>query len=107
MNEENKFEYNNQASAGGWDDLDPQLSVEVLDTLKEMNFSQMTPVQMATIPRFMKYQDVAVEACTGSGKTLAYLIPVIERLKRREEKLGKYQIGSIILVPTRFFFSSL
>ena len=97
------------ASAGKWEELEPSLSPQILETLQEINFSQMTPVQAATIPRFMRHQDVAVEACTGSGKTLAFVIPVLERLLRREEKLGKYQVGAIVLVPTRFssslFFS--
>lgn len=37
-------------------------------------------------------QDVAVDACTGSGKTLAFVIPVVEKLRRLEEKLRKHQV---------------
>ncbi|XP_064653253.1 ATP-dependent RNA helicase DDX55-like isoform X3 [Lineus longissimus] len=53
------------------------------------------------IPLFMKNKDVAAEAVTGSGKTLAFLIPIIEILLRREEKLRKCDIGAIIIAPTR------
>ncbi|KYO39619.1 ATP-dependent RNA helicase DDX55 isoform A [Alligator mississippiensis] len=61
----------------------------------------MTPVQSATIPLFMSNKDVAAEAVTGSGKTLAFVIPVLEILLRREEKLKKTQVGAIIITPTR------
>ncbi|XP_021113276.1 ATP-dependent RNA helicase DDX55 isoform X2 [Heterocephalus glaber] len=55
----------------------------------------------ATIPLFMKNKDVAAEAVTGSGKTLAFVIPILEILLRREEKLKKSQVGAIIITPTR------
>ncbi|KAM9841026.1 ATP-dependent RNA helicase DDX55 isoform 2-T2 [Aulostomus maculatus] len=61
----------------------------------------MTPVQAACIPLFMGNKDVAAEAVTGSGKTLAFVIPVIELLLRREEKLKKMQVGALVITPTR------
>lgn len=67
-----------------------------------MGFSQMTPVQASTIPLFMKHKDVVVEAVTGSGKTLAFVIPVIERLIRREARLKRNEIGALVISPTRY-----
>uniref|UniRef100_A0AAV2IS17 ATP-dependent RNA helicase n=1 Tax=Knipowitschia caucasica TaxID=637954 RepID=A0AAV2IS17_KNICA len=61
----------------------------------------MTPVQSACIPLFLKNKDVAAEAVTGSGKTLAFVIPVIELLLKREEKLKKMQVGALVITPTR------
>jgi ATP-dependent RNA helicase DDX55/SPB4 len=61
----------------------------------------MTPVQAATIPLFMKSKDVVVEAVTGSGKTLAFVIPILERLIRRRDKLKKNEIGALVISPTR------
>lgn len=61
----------------------------------------MTPVQASTIPLFMRNKDVVVEAVTGSGKTLAFVIPVLERLLRRETKLRQNEIGALIISPTR------
>jgi ATP-dependent RNA helicase DDX55/SPB4 len=61
----------------------------------------MTPVQAATIPLFMKHKDVVVEAVTGSGKTLAFVIPILERLIRRDIKLNKNEVGALIISPTR------
>uniref|UniRef100_A0A8C0FT38 ATP-dependent RNA helicase n=1 Tax=Bubo bubo TaxID=30461 RepID=A0A8C0FT38_BUBBB len=57
--------------------------------------------QSATIPLFLSNKDVAAEAVTGSGKTLAFVIPILEILLRREEKLKKMQVGAIIITPTR------
>jgi ATP-dependent RNA helicase DDX55/SPB4 len=61
----------------------------------------MTPVQAATIPRFLTNKDVAVQAVTGSGKTLAFLIPCIEMILRRTSLLSARQVGVLILSPTR------
>ncbi|KAJ3545623.1 hypothetical protein NM688_g5605 [Phlebia brevispora] len=61
----------------------------------------MTPVQASTIPLFMQNKDVVVEAVTGSGKTLAFVIPILEKLIRREIKLRKNDVGALIISPTR------
>jgi ATP-dependent RNA helicase DDX55/SPB4 len=50
----------------------------------------------------MRHQDVVVEAVTGSGKTLAFVIPILERLTRRESRLKKNEIGALIISPTRY-----
>uniref|UniRef100_A0A8B9GTB4 ATP-dependent RNA helicase n=1 Tax=Astyanax mexicanus TaxID=7994 RepID=A0A8B9GTB4_ASTMX len=57
--------------------------------------------QSACIPLFMSNKDIAAEAVTGSGKTLAFVIPVLEILLKREEKLKKMQVGALIITPTR------
>ncbi|KAL7986697.1 hypothetical protein Chor_012980 [Crotalus horridus] len=90
-----------QVTEGTWESLPVKLSPGVLQALRELRFSHMTPVQSATIPLFMTNKDVAAEAVTGSGKTLAFVIPIIEILLRREEKLKKMQIGALIITPTR------
>jgi superfamily II DNA/RNA helicase len=66
----------------------------------------MTPVQASTIPLFLKNKDVVVEAVTGSGKTLAFVIPIIERLIRRETRLRQDEIGALVISPTRSVPSS-
>ncbi|KAL1917601.1 uncharacterized protein VTP21DRAFT_3994 [Calcarisporiella thermophila] len=87
--------------AGAWSTLQPKLSDCILETLGLLGFSQMTPVQAGTIPLFMQNKDVVVEAVTGSGKTLAFVIPILEKLLRREEPLRKNEIGAVIISPTR------
>ncbi|PNI57317.1 DDX55 isoform 3 [Pan troglodytes] len=86
---------------GSWESLPVPLHPQVLGALRELGFPYMTPVQSATIPLFMRNKDVAAEAVTGSGKTLAFVIPILEILLRREEKLKKSQVGAIIITPTR------
>lgn len=72
-----------------------------------MGFSRMTPVQASTIPLFMGYKDVVVEAVTGSGKTLAFLIPIVEKLLRLEEPIKKHHVGAIVISPTRELASQI
>lgn len=84
---------------GSFRTIQPPLCQGVIDFLDSKKFNMMTPVQEATIPLFLTNRDVAVQAVTGSGKTLAFLIPVIERIRKR--RLNKNQIGALILSPTR------
>ena len=67
-----------------------------------MGHTRMTPVQASAIPLFMRHKDVVVEAVTGSGKTLAFVVPILEKLIRREHKLAKNEIGALVISPTRF-----
>ncbi|GAA5855453.1 hypothetical protein JCM8547_007836 [Rhodosporidiobolus lusitaniae] len=87
--------------AGAWSRLSTPLTPWVADVIRDMGFEQMTPVQASTIPLFMQHKDVVAEAVTGSGKTLAFVIPVLEKLLRREQPLGKREIGAIVISPTR------
>lgn len=95
------------SSNRAWDALTPSLSDWVLEATATMGFDSMTPVQASTIPLFMGYKDVVVEAVTGSGKTLAFLIPVLERLLRLDEPTKKHHVGGIVLAPTRELASQI
>uniref|UniRef100_A0A7S4ABZ6 ATP-dependent RNA helicase n=2 Tax=Pseudo-nitzschia australis TaxID=44445 RepID=A0A7S4ABZ6_9STRA len=90
-----------QPKAGSFRSIRPPLAQGVLDFLDSKNFHTMTPVQEATIPLFLQNKDVAVQAVTGSGKTLAFLLPTVERIRKRVIPLSKHQIGALILSPTR------
>lgn len=79
-----------------------QLFLSSLDVIQSLGYPQMTPVQASTIPLFLKNKDVVVEAVTGSGKTLAFVIPIIERLIRRETRLRRDEVGALVISPTRF-----
>lgn len=78
-----------------------KISECILKGLSREGFEVMTPVQAATIPLFLNHKDVSVQAVTGSGKTLSFLIPVLQILLRREEKLKDKEIGAIVISPTR------
>ncbi|KAJ6620294.1 DEAD-domain-containing protein [Mycena sp. CBHHK59/15] len=89
------------AFGGSWSTLPTSLTPWIVDVIQSMGHTQMTPVQASTIPLFMQNKDVVVEAVTGSGKTLAFVIPILERLIRREHKLRKHELGALIISPTR------
>lgn len=82
-------------------DILPPLMPEVLDVVKELDFSRATPVQGAVIPYFLSNKDVNVSACTGSGKTLAFLIPIFQLLGRPECTVSHGEVGGIVISPTR------
>jgi ATP-dependent RNA helicase DDX55/SPB4 len=88
-------------TTGSFQSIQPPLAQGILDFLDSKNFHRMTPVQEATIPLFLQNKDVAVQAVTGSGKTLAFLLPTVERIRKRAIPLSKQQIGALILSPTR------
>lgn len=48
-------------SPRAWDALRPALPQWILDAVQALGFSQMTPVQAATMPHFMGNKDVVVE----------------------------------------------
>ena len=81
--------------------LSPALDATTLAALHAHDFRTATPVQEATIPRLLRHQDVAVQACTGSGKTLAFLVPLFELLRRREDALRSHEVGALVIEPTR------
>jgi ATP-dependent RNA helicase DDX55/SPB4 len=50
------------ATAGSWKAIQPKLSDTVMKIIHEkFKFETMTPVQAATIPKFLENKDVAVE----------------------------------------------
>jgi ATP-dependent RNA helicase RhlE len=65
--------------------------------LAAAHFSVPTAVQAAAIPHVLEGKDVLATAQTGTGKTLAFLIPIVERLTRRDAP----GVGALVLVPTR------
>ena len=73
------------------------LSAYVAEKLATSGFSVPTPVQAATVPQALAGKDVLATAPTGTGKTLAFLIPVIEKLLRKNTP----GIAALVLLPTR------
>lgn len=96
-----------KVSKRAWEGLTPPLSEWILDAISSMGFRQMTPVQASTIPLFMGNKDVVVEAVTGSGKTLSFVLPLIEKLLRADDRPRKNHIAGIIISPTRELASQI
>jgi ATP-dependent RNA helicase DDX55/SPB4 len=82
-------------------EIEPKISLNTLNAIDSFGFRLMTPVQAATIPLFLSNKDVCVEATTGSGKTLAFGVPVFEMLSKRSQSLKKYELGALVIAPTR------
>ncbi|MBR2849196.1 MAG: DEAD/DEAH box helicase, partial [Mycoplasmataceae bacterium] len=72
------------------------LKKELLKSLKEINFTNMTLIQEKTIPFVLENIDIIGQAQTGTGKTGAFGIPILNLLNSS----SKY-IEHLILVPTR------
>jgi ATP-dependent RNA helicase DDX55/SPB4 len=93
---------NDIAKGALFENVAPPLSVGILKCIKSsFGFREMTPVQAAVIPVFLRNKDVCVEAETGSGKTISFLIPMIEMILRRETPLRKTEVGGLVVSPTR------
>ena len=72
------------------------LSPPILRALKQIGYSQPTPIQAALIPVALDGHDAIGQAKTGTGKTAAFGIPLIEMLEARSR--GPQ---AIVLAPTR------
>ena len=68
-----------------------------MSALRDLGFTEPTPIQAQAIPPAMQGKDVLASAQTGSGKSAAFGLPVINALIGGTR--GKTQ--ALILVPTR------
>jgi ATP-dependent RNA helicase RhlE len=80
-------------SRSGFDDLG--ISPALLEAIRNLNFSEPTPVQKQAIPVAILGRDIIGIAQTGTGKTIAFGIPMIQRLAQARNGRG------LIVVPTR------
>ena len=75
---------------------DLNISNELKDSINDMGFQKLTPIQKKAIPEALKGLDLMGQAQTGSGKTLAFAIPVLSKIF-----LPDKSPQAIILCPTR------
>ena len=54
----------------------------VLRGIKEVGFTEPSPIQQEAIPLILDGLDVIAQAQTGTGKTAAFGLPLINNLKR-------------------------
>ena len=90
---------------------DFQLHPTLIKAIEAMGYNSCTPIQARCLPILLKGQDIAGLAQTGTGKTAAFLIPMIDRILRSQEKneelpdriFKDWQDSNfiLILVPTR------
>lgn len=72
------------------------LSLEMIQALDDLGYTDLTEVQKSVLPTVQKGQDAIVSSQTGSGKTAAFAIPVCEKAV-----INQKQPQALVLVPTR------
>jgi ATP-dependent RNA helicase DeaD len=75
-------------------DLD--LSKELLRALDDLGFVNASPIQEKAIPLVLEGRDVIALAKTGTGKTAAFVVPLLQRLNKKQKTPQ-----ALIFAPTR------
>jgi ATP-dependent RNA helicase DbpA len=68
----------------------------LLQALAALDYTEMTPIQAASLPAALDGRDLLAQAPTGSGKTVAFALPLLQRL---DPALIRAQ--ALVLCPTR------
>ncbi|MDE6035241.1 MAG: DEAD/DEAH box helicase [Ruminococcus sp.] len=71
------------------------LSQEILESVEELGFTEMTEIQQKSIPLILIGKDVIGHSKTGTGKTAAFGIPAVERFTDTKN------LTVLVLCPTR------
>ena len=77
------------------------LSGPILRAIAFENYNKPTPIQIAVIPKFLNNDDIIGIAQTGTGKTAAFVLPILQRLIKKNTKNIEKTFPVLILVPTR------
>ena len=72
------------------------LSPAVLANLAQLGYTDMTPIQAASLPIALAGHDLIAQAKTGSGKTAAFALALLARLDARS-----FDVQAMVLCPTR------
>ncbi|KAI2616757.1 DEAD-domain-containing protein [Hypoxylon sp. NC1633] len=77
-----------------WEDFN--LKRDLLMGIFEAGFEKPSPIQEESIPVALTGRDILARAKNGTGKTAAFVVPTLERINPKVNK-----IQCLILVPTR------
>jgi ATP-dependent RNA helicase DDX6/DHH1 len=77
-----------------WEDF--SLKRDLLKGIFEAGFEKPSPIQEESIPVALTGRDILARAKNGTGKTAAFVVPTLERINPKVNK-----IQALILVPTR------
>jgi ATP-dependent RNA helicase DbpA len=72
------------------------LSSTLTQALEVLDYTQMTPIQAASLPAILAGRDVIAQARTGSGKTVAFSLGLLAQLDVAASK-----VQALVLCPTR------
>ena len=77
------------------------LTSPILRAIDSEGYDTPTPIQVAVIPKFLDGKDIVGIAQTGTGKTAAFVLPILERLVKKDKRNESKCFPVLILVPTR------
>ncbi|KAF7274676.1 hypothetical protein GWI33_012657 [Rhynchophorus ferrugineus] len=83
-----------------FDTLKDVVCESTLNAIADMGFTNLTAIQVKSIPHLLEGKDLVGSAKTGSGKTLAFLVPAIELIYKLKY-MPRNGTGVIIISPTR------
>jgi len=69
----------------------------IMAGIHRLGYSIPTPIQSKAIPPIMQGQDIIGLAQTGTGKTAAFMLPILQRLLKKQ----RGQVKAVIITPTR------
>jgi ATP-dependent RNA helicase RhlE len=69
----------------------------IMTGVHDLGYTELTPIQIKSIPPILQGKDIIGLAQTGTGKTAAFVLPILQRLM----KAPRRQIGAAIITPTR------
>jgi ATP-dependent RNA helicase DeaD len=74
----------------------PDLPEMLQQAARNVGWTELMPVQSATIPYMLADRDVTVQSRTGSGKTGAFILPILQKVD-----FDRAWTQALVLVPTR------
>lgn len=72
------------------------LAPALISNLDSLGYTQMTPIQAASLPIMLEQRDLIAQAKTGSGKTAAFGIGILAKLNP-----SYFAIQGLVVCPTR------
>ena len=83
--------------------LDLGLCDNINKALDENAYINSTSIQERVIPLVLQNKDIMAKAQTGSGKTASFVLPILQLLSNKEDKVhkSKAKISTLVLTPTR------
>ncbi|MFW2389779.1 MAG: DEAD/DEAH box helicase [Polyangiales bacterium] len=77
------------------------LGEQLRRALRDVGYTEPTPIQSQAIPELLQGRDLLGIAQTGTGKTAAFALPLLQRLAEERKNARPKRPRALILAPTR------